>query len=583
MNPDSEPRRFSKTVAIKELDTDDRTATGAVLVPWELDRQGDFLRPEAVTAMYAPDVNDGVMHARFPDDAAELVEHEVADEPIELNGEEYPAGTEYATRKYHDDELWSLVEDGILSGFSIGGEVSEQETYSSLEELPDEVSVPAGVDVDRIDEFVEIKNGFITEISDVDIPAVPRAMYTTAKSTLEKNLVDDADGVDDFVDTFTERGHSEDDAQRLYEYLESVEKSTGVGKSEAMKALVDAADVADRGSDARSKHEMSNQTDKSAGGDLDDEDVGFLKRLRKTFSGTDVSNGAVDDDVLELVDSIEPATLQDAGPTITKAVTVTKEGRTLNQQNRETLMAAHDAIEATLAADMDHEWNRFTDDTRYSFDLTSFSDPAEKAAGLEAGDDVDVEKLTAEQGDLVSVALERFVDSQGEASYAEFEEWLWTTGADELDDEVLFAADSAMREYRNYRREQRDQLPVTEEFGAYLADEADIELNMGEITETLERLEEKVEDMEKRLPDDGGDAGDGTDKNADGADGGSGDDVELADRLEELTEKVDSIDDRVDAVAKDAADTDQLGGSGGDDEQSTKREAIDAEKEVFTR
>lgn len=582
MSTETEPRRFSKTVAIKSVDSEEQTATGAVLVPWELDRQGDFLRPEGVEAMYAPNPDDGIMHARFPEDAAELVEHAIADEPIELNGETYPAGTEYATRKYHDDELFQLVEDGILSGFSIGGEVSEQETYDSLEDLPDEVSVPDGVDVDRIDEFVEIKNGFITEISDVDIPAVPRALYTTAKSTLEKNLVDETDGREDFIDTFTDRGHSPEEAGQLFDVVESFEKSADVSRSEAMKALVDATHAGDRGSDARSKHDMTTHTDKSADDGLEDEDVGFIKRLRKAVSG---STGGDEEDVLELVDSVDPATLEDAGPAIAKAVTVAKEGRALNQQNRETLMAAHDAIEATLAADIDHEWNRFTDDTRYSFDLSAFDDPsAAKAAGLEDADaDVDVSKLTDEQGDLVTVALERFVDSQGDASYSEFEEWLWSAAHEELDDEVLFAADSATHEYRQYRREQRDSLPVTEEFAAYLADETDIELNMGEITETLERLEEKVNDMEKRLPDDGDGAGDGTDKNADGGDGDH-DDVELADRLEDLTEKVDSIDERVDAVAKETADTDQIGGSGSSETEKTDgRDAIEKEREVFTR
>ncbi len=76
---DTPKRRFSKRVRIAEKDADDRTVTGAALVPWEVDRQGDWLTPDGVRAMFNPDPDDGVMHAVFPDDDAETVESYVAD------------------------------------------------------------------------------------------------------------------------------------------------------------------------------------------------------------------------------------------------------------------------------------------------------------------------------------------------------------------------------------------------------------------------------------------------------------------------------------------------------------------------
>jgi len=211
-------RTFHKTVTIKAVDEENRTATGAVLVPDEVDHQGEFLRRDAVECFHSDDPETGVMHSAFPEDAAEFERLEVIDEAEAISGEEFPAGTLVGTRHYTDDELWQLVDDGILTGFSIGGDVEDAAEHDSV---PDDVRIPDGVAFEREDGVVELLDGEITEVSDVDIPAVPRATY---KGTdLGKAILDEVEGEAEFVELLTtERGHSESEARRLYDYLTDV-------------------------------------------------------------------------------------------------------------------------------------------------------------------------------------------------------------------------------------------------------------------------------------------------------------------------------------------------------------------------
>ena len=533
----TEPRRFQKTVAIKATDDDERTATGAALVPNEVDRQRDFLKPAGIEAMYAPDPDDGVMHYRFADDDAELVRNEIIDEPETIGGKEYAAGSWIITRKYHDDELWALVNDGVLTGFSIGGEVSE-EVERSADELGDGVTFPAEVESGGAS---EILNGYTAEISDVDIPAVPNADH--AEKSLTKNLVERAGDEESFVEMMEPRGHSEEDARRLWGHLQSP-------------------------TDKAHNHDMTNDTDDPDAPPLDDVDDATLgKRLKGLLFGGDDGDGDGDD-----TDSID---LVDADPiTTAKALTLAKEGRTLSEANRETLMAAHDAVEAALASDMDFETNRFTDSDEYAFDVAQYGDSEEKA----------LEKLTEEQGDLVATAVQRFVDAQGDATFGEFRDWLWQTDA--LDDDTMFAADEAAWQYREWTREQREEAAVSEGFVPYVMAETDTEteINMSKNDGTS----------------DGGDADADTDKFADAPEWAKALHEQAdknADRLDDLdkTDDGDALEDapewakalheqseknaeRIDKVAKASAGSDQVDGaektSEEDDEASAFKAAL---------
>jgi hypothetical protein len=205
---------FQKTVTIKAVDEEARTATGAVLVPDELDHQRDFFRPEAVERFHSEDPETGVMHAAFPDDAAEFERLEVIDESETIDGEQFPPGTLVGTRRYADDDLFALVADGVLTGFSIGGDVTAAEDH---ETLPEDVRVPEAVEYED-GPVTELIDGEINEVSDVDMPAVPRATYKG--EDLGKSILEDVDGEAEFVAVMTEeRGHSEADARRLYQYL----------------------------------------------------------------------------------------------------------------------------------------------------------------------------------------------------------------------------------------------------------------------------------------------------------------------------------------------------------------------------
>jgi len=335
-------QEFTKTVAFKAVDEENRTATGAVLVPNEVDRQQDFLRPAGVESMFAEDPDDGVMHAAFPDGAAELVRNEIVDEPIELNGEEYPAGTWVATRRYVDDDLWQLVEDGVLTGFSIGGEVDRVREYAAAD-VPDDVTFPTGADeTGEMFEVTEIVEGSVDEVSDVDIPAVPRATYREL-SKLGKSITEEVSDEEEFVEVMRERGHDEADARELWAYLqthkavdERAESRTGQDNSKMTE------DTDDDGAEPKSSETPTEEAAKANAADIDDVDDATLGSRIKSALGLgggadDGGNSSEDPDAAE------------------------KAGRTLSQRNEHAVMASVDAqLDLLDDAGVDHGMTRFT-------------------------------------------------------------------------------------------------------------------------------------------------------------------------------------------------------------------------------
>ena len=338
---------FSKTVAIKAVDEDERTATGAVLVPNEVDKQRDFLRPEGVEAMFAEDPKDGVLHAAFPDDAAELTRNEIVEEPIELNGERYPAGTWVATRQYDDDDLWKLVEDGILSGFSIGGEVSEVREFEAAD-VPDDVTFPDPVTPGPATEIVD---GQVEEVSDVDIPAVPRATFREV-GKLGKSITDRVENESEFVEVMETRGHDAEDARELWTYLQTHKLGNERAESRADDTNNDAMSDSDTETD-ESDAEKADPTAESIG-DVDDATLG--QRIKAAFGFGD---GSGSDDATE-------AEAQTQG-------NAEKAGRTLSQRNRRAVMASVDAqLDILDDAGVDHGMTRFTDRADFAFDIEQY-------------------------------------------------------------------------------------------------------------------------------------------------------------------------------------------------------------------
>lgn len=400
--------RFQKTVDIKAVDADERTATGVVLEPDTLDHQGDFLRADAVANFHSDDPETGVMHAAFPDDAAELTRNEVLADDDEIDGENFEAGQWVVTREYTDDDLWQLVDDGVLTGFSIGGEITDAIEH---EELPDDVAIPDAVDHEAGMGATELVDGSVDEISDVDLPAVPAATY---KADLGKSLFDEVDGEAEFVEIMTEqRGHDEADARQLWAYVQS-HTDAEPSKADLLAALDASKQDFPPWPFSEDPSEGFEECKQDMAGEVDDENAFCAEWMREALGvgpeeltqAHDMTDdpdepddatkwrrfkswlaGGTDDDTTD--GTSEDPGLDDA--TAAKVAAVLKQGRPLNTSNRQALMAAHDAIEAALKSDLDFRTNRFTDDPTVDFDLSEFGKADD---GSEADDTMTDEQPT---------------------------------------------------------------------------------------------------------------------------------------------------------------------------------------------
>lgn len=383
-------RRFEKHVAIKATDDEERIATGLVLRPNVLDRQLDFFEPDGVEAMFNPNPDDGVMHAAFPEGHAELVRNEILAGPEEIDGVEFNAGDWVVRRQYHDEQRWALVSDGILRAFSMGGHITRETTFDTIDDLPGGVDIPDEVDPEQVpDRYwppARAENGAVEEISDVDIPAVPAAQMASVKS-VGKNLLEETEGEEEFVELMVDRGHDEADAHALYQYL----------------------------TDA-TQHETMTDEDITQ---MDDATLG--KRIKRFLLGAGEPDDA--ERSVEVTDAVK-------GDALAVAREAIKEGRPLNAENRAALMAAHDAIEAALASDIDFETNRFTDNENIDFSIDEFGkvDDTETMTDDDtdkADDGVDVKEL-AEQVSSLASTVEQINEKldEGEESEKSTEEQL---------------------------------------------------------------------------------------------------------------------------------------------------------------
>lgn len=216
--------QFTKRVRFKEADDERQVATGVVMVPDKVDLQGDYVRDETIRQMAegfmsrlsSGDSEGGVMHAAFPDHST-LVENTVLDQSREIGGEEVPAGSWVQSWKFDDNELWTLVRDDILSGYSIGADQVDWSDPMEQEDLPDDVEVADGYPDDEL--TYELQSAMVGEVSAVDIPAVPDAEILQTKDA-EKRVADYLGDKEGFMEEMAERGHSDGEAERLWNYLQ---------------------------------------------------------------------------------------------------------------------------------------------------------------------------------------------------------------------------------------------------------------------------------------------------------------------------------------------------------------------------
>lgn len=365
-------RRFVKQVAIKATDDDEMTATGVVLTPNELDHQLDWFDSDGVEAMYTPEPNDGVMHSAFPEGHSSLERNEVLDSAEEIDGVEFAAGDWVVTRKYHDPQRWSLVKGGTLAAFSMGGEISEVVEFETVDALPDEVNIPEGVDPESVDPKyqppTQVVDGEVTEISDVDVGAVPSADMAVVK-TIGKNVLEDTNGRDEFVALMESRGTERDDAEELYEYMVSVNKADGkpFGPWETFDECVE--EMMEQGNDEEAARQICGSLEEGLKNNemtqdiesVDDEAIGKrFKRFLTELVGTDDA--------------------EESGEEADKADEVEKAGQTLSRQNQHAVMAAVDAqLDVLSDAGVEHGMIRFSDSERFpEFDVSNYGKAYDK-------------------------------------------------------------------------------------------------------------------------------------------------------------------------------------------------------------
>jgi uncharacterized coiled-coil protein SlyX len=252
---------FEKRVELVEKDDAEQIARGAVLVPAELDHQGDYIREDTIrdaaaafeTRFEDGDALPGVMHVIFPDDEIELVESRVLDDPETIGTKTFPTGTWIQAYRYTGAELWQLVRDGILGGNSIGG--TAKGAIHEPGTLPDDVTIPDAVqaeldeaDLTRDDIAVrEITEARILEVSAVDKPAVPRAVHAETKALAKAApaLTENVIAARLYLEA---RGHDPEDARRLAEYLNERKAASG-GLIERAKSWFSGGDGSGIGGD----------------------------------------------------------------------------------------------------------------------------------------------------------------------------------------------------------------------------------------------------------------------------------------------------------------------------------------------
>ncbi len=451
---------FEKRVAFKATDDERRVATGGVLVPSKVDLQGDWLESDLIRELAddfmarLQDAGDdvdavpGVMHAVFPPEHVTLVENRVLEEDETIGGKEFPAGSWIQSWRFDDDELWSLVDDGILSGYSIGGiDVKWAGPYEQSE-LPDDVDVAEGYPDDE--PAWQIVDGTIAEVSSVDIPAVPDAVMASVKAasvhTREKNVLDRVEGKDEFLEVMAERGHDEEGATRMWDYLQR---------------------AADEGAD---QHPAEKASD------------GVLRRVGRAAlnafgagSGRDPSSSTAA--AAKTTDDGTPSPEAEA-----EIEATAKEGRTLSRANQERLFATIDAsLDVLEDAGVDHGLVRFTDrdDVDWTLDdhtarewATDEEDETPPGISFTAAADSDdaTKEVTPEQAALALSVLEQFTETQGDAPVGDFEEWLWNA-EDSLDADELTAARSALSDF--FEEWRATELTVSDQFTDWLEQHID--------------------------------------------------------------------------------------------------------------
>jgi len=552
---DKKDEQLTKRVDFVAKDDDEQIATGIVMVPDKVDLQRDFAQPETIETfaeqfenfIEAGEADGGVMHAVWPSEHISLERNEVLEEATEIGGKTVEAGAWVQDWKFEDDELWALVDDGVLEGYSIGAvDVQWGGPYEQAD-LDDEITVPDSIDEDEL--VWELASALIREVSAVDIPAVPDAMILETKSDAEKRLGDHLGNRDGFIEEALERGHSEGEAERLWEYMNRVADLEGAGEPGKQSMLARAGKAALSvltGSDDGTPTKTSEAPDRDLEKDADDfeadvfrvvapedeadqyEDsvLGIGVDFPKSDVYVDWRNEVFPDQLDEphvsvygSISDLEQATgnsieqmdtlnAKAAKSLFDASAPIAKEGRTLSTANQHRLYAAIDtSLDVLQDAGVDHGMTRFTDREDTTFDLTEhtareWSDPDNE----EDDEDVDEDSAGTDGPPFESAA-----------------------GGDTPDD--------------GGSTEAADDTDMTDD------------TTENEPPEWAKDLQEQLDEQSKRIDEAVGDDAGGEEKDADAWD-------DAPEWTKELKEDVDKQGDRIDAISKQTGtDTQQIGKS----------------------
>lgn len=581
--------QVTKRVTFTEKNDDEQKAAGIVMVPNKVDLHGDWERPDTIQSFAeqfealesAGEASGGVMHAVWPDDHVELSRNEIAGEDTTVGGQGVPEGAWIQEWEFRDEDLWSLVDDGVLEGYSIGAIDVSWDGPIEQDDLPDEVAVPD--DIPDGEPVWELTDGIIREVSAVDVPAVPDAMILETKAEAEKRLAEHLGNREAFIEEAMDRGHSEADAERLWEYLNravEVEGSDEPGKESMFARIGKAAVKAFTGSDDEAKAESSEAQDRSEKevGDFEadvfrvvapegeaenfeDEVLGIGVDFPNSDVYVDWRNEVFPDELDEphvsiygSISDLEQATGNTteqidtlnakAAKTLFDASSlqvppVAKEGRTLSRQNRESLYATIDAsLDILQDAGVEHGMSRFTDRDDNSFDLSEH-----QARNWQASDDEEDE----DEEDAVDASSGKDAaggDTPGDEGGQE-------AAADMTDKESTDDGEDAEKSLAEQNAEQINELTSAVE----------------SLTETLSGPEQKTAEIEI-----GGETYEVPEsevKSALGVDEDAG--VDVADAIESLKSQVENVNSRVDTINQQTGGSDQLDASaetdGEDDEK----------------
>lgn len=159
---------------IIKSDAEAHYVTGVVYAPLEEDTDGDFMTEEEITKAAHWFMKNGIgvdlQHNFEPLESAIVVESYVTKSDTEINGESIKQGTWLMTVEITDDEIFSAIEKGEITGFSMGGvvnyvddvEIPSEPTQKSKKGILKQLAEMFGFDVI---EKGKVRENYITRIT----------------------------------------------------------------------------------------------------------------------------------------------------------------------------------------------------------------------------------------------------------------------------------------------------------------------------------------------------------------------------------------------------------------------------------